>query len=632
MDHTVAAYWNFNEGSGSTVVDNSFNSNNGTVYGAAWSDSVFTVDADGILNVPDEYSTIQSAINSAIDGQTVQVAAGTYVENINFNGKNISVIGGDQATTIIDGDSSEAVVMFHNGETRSALLKNFTITNGNASNNSVAMGNGGGGIHIKYSSPTLKDLIVANNVASDYGAGIAISNNSNPLLDNITISENSASRGGGLSVFIDANAVIQNAIISNNAATGSGGGVYIENQSSPTFENVQITDNTSGSSGAGVYMYNHCNPIFENVQITGNTSSNVGGGVYISYYTNPIMNNMVISNNSAISADGGGIWLASNPSTSLSISSSTISNNSASSGGGIGTYGNPISVSHSTISGNTASGSGGGLYAVGSNNVQIDHVEITDNNANQGGGLYLQSTLTSLDHLTMANNTASSEGGGLKMCCSNTINVESSIFYNNSPQEIQFSDSDGGQGGFFNVYYSNISGGEAAVIMPWENDSLFWGPGNIDVDPFFANTANGDYSLLAGSQCIDAGNPNADGDNLTWETDYDDRDPDMTRPDMGAYFFNQDEASVPTYALSFDGQDDYARVNSDLYGNLTEATFAWYVKTGNSSTDLVLLGLDNWVNDAVRGFFLAYTEGAPNLQMGTSTQENSFHIFNGGNN
>ncbi|MEC9307377.1 MAG: choice-of-anchor D domain-containing protein, partial [Candidatus Neomarinimicrobiota bacterium] len=79
-------------------------------------------------------------------------------------------------------------------------------------------------------------------------------------------------------------------------------------------------------------------------------------------------------------------------------------------------------------------------------------------------------------------------------------------------------------------------------------------------------------------------------------------------------------------------QDDYARVNSDLYGNLTEATFAWYVKTGNNSTDLVLLGLDTWVNDAVRGFFLAYTESAPNLQMGTSTQENSFHIFNGGNN
>jgi hypothetical protein len=104
--------------------------------------------------------------------------------------------------------------MFHNGETRSALLQNFTITNGNAS--SVSMWDGGGGIHIYGSSPTLKDLIVANNIASDYGAGIAIGFDSNPLLDNIIISENSASRGGGLSVFVYSNPDIQNSIISNN--------------------------------------------------------------------------------------------------------------------------------------------------------------------------------------------------------------------------------------------------------------------------------------------------------------------------------------------------------------------------------------------------------------------------------
>jgi PKD repeat protein len=130
------------------------------------------ITGDGSESNP--YATIQYAMDLAVDGYTVQVAAGTYVENINFNGKNISVIGADQATTIIDGDSSKAVVMFRNGETRSALLQNFTITNGNASNSSVSYGDGGGGIHIRYSSPTLKDLIVTNNDASDYGGGVAI--------------------------------------------------------------------------------------------------------------------------------------------------------------------------------------------------------------------------------------------------------------------------------------------------------------------------------------------------------------------------------------------------------------------------------------------------------------------------
>jgi hypothetical protein len=51
--------------------------------------------SDGVLYVPSEMQHIQEAINAAWFGQTVQVAAGTYVENINFNGKNISVIGAD---------------------------------------------------------------------------------------------------------------------------------------------------------------------------------------------------------------------------------------------------------------------------------------------------------------------------------------------------------------------------------------------------------------------------------------------------------------------------------------------------------------------------------------------------------
>jgi len=175
-----------------------------------------------------------------------------------------------------------------------------------------------------------------------------------------------------------------------------------------------------------------------------------------------------------------------------------------------------------------------------------------------------------------------------------------------------------------------VSGGQDSVEFGESNDSLYWGPGNIDIDPFFADTANGDYSLLTGSQCIDAGNPDADGDSLTWETDYDDRDPDMTRLDMGAYFFNQDETIIPTYALRFDGQDDYVILDSDFFGDLTEATFSWYVKTGNSSTDLILLGQDSW-DGGTRGFYFAYTEDITNMNHSNYTNSNSFYVYNGGN-
>ena len=90
--------------------------------------------ATGASNDP--FRSIQSGINFSSDTDSVTVAAGTYVENINFRGRNIKVVGENRETTIIDGDSLSSVVKFENyheygvEELDDVLLKGFTLQNG----------------------------------------------------------------------------------------------------------------------------------------------------------------------------------------------------------------------------------------------------------------------------------------------------------------------------------------------------------------------------------------------------------------------------------------------------------------------------------------------------------------------
>ena len=146
------------------------------------------------IRVPADQPTIQSAINVAAFGDTVLVAPGTYVENINFGGKAISVRSesGPQVT-IIDGGAAASVVVFTSGERRDSVLNGFTLQNGRR----VQGTSQGGGIMIgAVSSPTITNNVIRNNQACN-GGGISIASGS-PLiqLNTITSNGNSGCSGG----------------------------------------------------------------------------------------------------------------------------------------------------------------------------------------------------------------------------------------------------------------------------------------------------------------------------------------------------------------------------------------------------------------------------------------------------
>jgi hypothetical protein len=122
-----------------------------------------------IINVPADQSSIQAGINAAANTDTVLVQPDTYVENINFNGKLITVgslflTTADTSyisTTIIDGNATSNVISFISGEDSTAVLCGFTITNGL-----------GGGSFPEYE-----------------GGGITCRNLSNPSIDNLIITK-----------------------------------------------------------------------------------------------------------------------------------------------------------------------------------------------------------------------------------------------------------------------------------------------------------------------------------------------------------------------------------------------------------------------------------------------------------
>ena len=276
----------------------------------------------GTLRVPADYSTIQSAINAAANGDTVLVSPGIYFENINYRGKGITVAShyildsdvGHIFTTIIDGgqpvhpDTGSCVLITSPtsstaGDTSAALI-GFTLQNGSGTRWLDEHGAGyyreGGGILVaNLSSRIMYNRIIGNtatnidNCTSAGGGGIRCGDGNPRILNNV-IARNTALYGPGI-VINYCGGFIRNNIIHRN----TGGSAY--------YGGSAIWANSNGSSAK----------VIENNTIIANTSSlspSTGtGGVLMAWGASCTLRNNILWGNSPtqLKTQGGGSFSAS---------------------------------------------------------------------------------------------------------------------------------------------------------------------------------------------------------------------------------------------------------------------------------------------------------------------------------
>ncbi len=423
--------------------------------------------------------------------------------------QNKTILSGDIGSGSISDNSFTVLYAIDTGS--NTKLDGFTIEGGNANSSipldpSTGPKKSGGGFYLKgQDGPTvmtINNCIFQNNYAAYNGGGVYLMNtytgSMNALFNNCQFYYNTAALGGGISKFGGGNAnfinEINNCIFEYNNAI-RGGAIYILNTygTNPIhITNSSFSYNSTTFDGGAISLHHEIQDTstftIENCYFEENNSLEGGALFLIESWNNDysirLFNNQFIRNNAV---EGGAIFFNfTNP--NILLKSCIFLYNNASSGGGGAIWGPFKEANNCIFAGNITTQSGACVYV---HFAGQDPININFNNC------------------TFYSNSAVESGGVFSTTVNSSPNA---VYFNNSI----FLDNTAGNGDNIGVAYTEVFLNNCLTAFDSCLGGIYlypWGTALVECnnamiynqDPLFKDTANMDFSLLACSPAIDAG-------------------------------------------------------------------------------------------------------------------------------